>query len=309
MTRSVSPDPMNELLPISVCFVARDAEDVIAAAIQSVAFVREIVVVVDERSQDDTERAVRDAVADRQHVEIAREQWRGHVAQKNAAIDRAENEWVLCLDADESVSEELRGEVIGLFATGSQHDRSPEDRPRCDGYSFPRRNVYFGRWIRHGGWYPDRKLRLFRKTRGRWQGTDPHDRVVVDRTTGELRGHVIHESYQSVRQHLEKIDRYATIAARGLWQRGVRRPVIRMWVHPLAKFVKAYLLKGGCLDGFPGFVIAGLGAFAVFLKYAKLWEILRAESLARKSGAARAEILLENGGAERQLNDDAKADR
>lgn len=300
---------MNELLPISVCFIARDAGDVIGTAIQSVPFAREIVLVVDERSRDDTEVAARDALSAGQHLEIARQEWRGHVAQKNAAIDRAANEWVLCLDADEVVSDALRGEVADLFLNGSGEDGSPPARPRYDGYSFPRRNVYFGRWIRHGGWYPDRKLRLFRKTRGRWQGMDPHDRVVVDGPTGRLRGQLLHESYQSVRQHLEKIDSYTTIAARGLWQRGVGRPVLRMWAHPPAKFVKAYLLKGGCLDGFPGLVIAGLGAFAVFLKYAKLWEIRRAESLARKNGAARADVFPDNGGAEVTVNDEAGVTR
>ncbi len=261
--------------PVTACIVARDEESVIGDAVRSVDFAAEIVVVIDARTTDRTREAVEAAVSPGQAVRVLTREWRGHVDQKNAAVGEAGQEWVLGLDADERVSPELRREIVALLASG----------PRGAGYTVPRRTSYLGRWIRHGGWYPDRKLRLFRRERGRWSGDDPHDRVVVDGATGALDGHLVHLGYEDVRSHLEKMRTYAAISARSMRERGVRMPVPRMLVNPIAKFVKMYLLRRGFLDGFPGLAVAVLGSLSVFLKYAALWELIEEERALRKSGA------------------------
>ena len=263
------------LLPISACLIARDAEDIIEEAIRSVDFVSEVILVVDSRSRDHTPRVAVGAALPRQELKIIHRQWDGHIAQKNFAVDQARQEWVLCLDADERVSPELRREIAALF----------EGSPGQDGYWCPRKTYYLGKWIRHGGWYPDRKLRLFRRTLGRWGGIDPHDRVLLDGTPGELRGGLVHRSYRNIRDHIARMDRYASIAAGEMKRRGVGMPVSRMVLHPPAKFFKMYVFRLGFLDGFPGMVVAVLGAFSVFLKYARLWEIIDLEDRMRRAGA------------------------
>jgi glycosyltransferase involved in cell wall biosynthesis len=268
----------NSLLPITACFIARDEELDLPNAIASVGFVKEIVVVVDSRTQDRTAEVAKESAAPGQEIRLLKREWEGHVGQKNAALAAATHDWVLCLDADERVCEALSAEILRLFE---------DSLPAMDGYSMPRRTFYLGRWINHGGWYPDRKIRLFRKSRGHWGGEDPHDRVVTDGRVGGLHGDLLHHTYRNIAEHIDKLDAYTQVAAEKMWKRGVRHPVFKMFLHPPAKFVKAYLLKRGFLDGFPGLIIACLGTYAVFLKYAKLWERGDWERKARSHGAVR----------------------
>lgn len=272
----------SRLVPISACLIARDEERDLPEALASLDFVEEIVVVVDRRSSDRTAEVARTAGGCDQTVRVIEEEWHGHVAQKNLAVAGASRDWVLCLDADERISPELRQSIVERF----------EGRePSVSGYACARRTFYLGRWMLGGGWYPDRKVRLFRRSRGRWGGTDPHDRVEVNGRVAELPGDILHFSYRDIRDHVEKIDAHTRIAARELWRRGVRWPVARMCIHPPAKFVKMYLLQRGYRDRLPGLIVAWLGAFYVFLKYARLWEIRRAERDARSHGATRETLL------------------
>jgi glycosyltransferase involved in cell wall biosynthesis len=191
--------------------------------------------------------------------------WPGHVEQKNFAIRQAENDWVLCLDADERVSPELRASILAALAR--------PDPP--DGFEMARRTRYLGRWIRRGGWYPDRKVRLFRRSKGRWAGVDPHDRVRLDGRVERLGGDLLHYSYRSISDHLRTIDTFTTIAAREKHGAGRRVRVFDVTLRPASKFLSMYLLKLGFLEGLTGLIIAGTGGFYVFLKYAKLWELGR----------------------------------
>ena len=194
---------------------------------------------------------------------VVERDWPGHVAQKNHALSLATHDWVLCLDADERVSPELRASILAALGRS--------DLP--DGFAFARRTWYLGRWIRHGGWYPDRKLRLARRAAAGWTGTDPHDRLEVSGRVETLAGDLLHLSYDSISDHLRTIDRFTTIAAREKRAAGGRAGFAGLVLHPFGKFLRMYVLKAGFLDGFPGFAVALSGAYYVFLKYAKLWEM------------------------------------
>jgi len=246
---------------ISACIITLDEEDRIDDCLASVDFCDEILV-VDSHSKDRT----RERAAARGARVIERD-WPGHVKQKEFAIRAATHEWVLCIDADERVTPELRAEILALrdagFATHA-------------GWNFPRKSFYLGRFIEHGIWYPDRQLRLFDRRRGKWGGHDPHDKVLLDGSLGRLRGDLLHYSYRSFDEHLRTIDKYTTIMARGMHERGVRARPIDLITHGLARFVRSYFLRAGFLDGWRGLLVALLAAHYARLKYAKLLVLQRA---------------------------------
>jgi glycosyltransferase involved in cell wall biosynthesis len=245
--------------PVSVCVVAMNEEDNIAECLASADFAAEAVV-VDSRSTDATREKAAAAGA-----RVIERDWPGHVEQKNFALDQAANDWVLCLDADERVSPELRASILAAL-----------ERPDLpDGFEMARRTWYLGRWIKRGGWYPDRKIRLYRKSKGRWGGVNPHDHVRVQGRVERLEGDLLHYSYRSISDHLKTIDSFTTIAAREKRAAGKRASLVDLTLRPFGKFVRMYVLKAGFLDGRAGFVVAATGAFYVFLKYAKLWDLER----------------------------------
>jgi glycosyltransferase involved in cell wall biosynthesis len=243
--------------PISVCVVAMNEEDNIADCLASADFVDERIV-VDSHSKDATrERAAASG------ARVIERDWPGHVEQKNFAIDQAANDWVLCLDADERVSPELKASILAALERG--------DLP--DGFEMARRTWYLGRWIRRGGWYPDVKLRLFRRSKGRWGGVNPHDHARVEGRVVRLDGDLLHYSYRSISDHLRSIDVFTTIAAKEKLKAGRRAGIVDLTLRPFGKFLRMYVLKLGFLEGAAGFVVAATGAFYVFLKYAKLREL------------------------------------
>ncbi|MCG3133097.1 MAG: hypothetical protein HMLKMBBP_00190 [Planctomycetes bacterium] len=247
---------------LSVCIVAMNEEANISDCLSSADFADEWVV-VDSHSTDRTRELAAAAGA-----RVIERDWPGHVQQKNFALSEATHDWVLCLDADERVSPELRASI--LAALGSPGDAA--------GFECARRTFYLGRWIRHGGWYPDRKLRLFRRSRARWGGTNPHDHVVTDPGGGPVRrigGDLLHLSYRSLSDHLRTIDSFTSIAAREKHAAGRRAGLLDLTLRPFGKFVRMYVLRAGFLDGAAGFCAAVSGAYYVFLKYAKLRELGR----------------------------------
>ena len=259
---------MPKTTDFTACLITFNEEDNIVAALESVGFADEIIV-VDSHSTDRTRELAngfRGRRRDGREVEprVIERDWPGHVEQKNFAIDQARNDWVLCLDADERVSSRLRKEIESVLGV---------DSPEFDGYTMPRRTYYLGRWIFRGGWYPDRKLRLFRKSRGRWSGINPHDHVKVQGRTQNLQGDLYHFSYRDIADHLRTINSFTDISSKEKHKRGIRFPLVRMLVHSPFKFFKMYVLKQGFREGVPGLIIAVLGMFYVFLKYAKLWEL------------------------------------
>jgi len=245
---------------VSACIITRDEEDRIGPCLDSLAWCDEIVV-VDSHSGDGT----RELAAARGARVIERD-WPGHVAQKEFAIRAARNDWVFCIDADERISPELAREIEALRAGGFAGHA---------GWEMPRVSNYLGRWIRHGTWYPDRKLRLFDRRRGRWAGRNPHDHVHVDGSVGTLRGELLHHPYRSLEDHLRTIDRYTTIMAEELRSEGRRARLADIVLRPPVRFFKFYVLKRGFLDGWRGLLMAYLAAHYVRLKYAKLWVMER----------------------------------
>lgn len=247
-------------VPLSVCIIAQDAESQLEACVRSVPFAREVVV-LDGGSCDRTMDLARSLGA-----RVEQRPFDGFVSQKNAALSHARCDWVLSLDADERISEPLQHEITALFQGGA---------PAAAGYDMPRRAYHLGRWIRGGGWYPDHKLRLFRRDRGRFGGEDPHDRVLVDGPVGRLHGDILHYPYQDLFDHITRMDRYTSRAAHASLAQGRRLPLLRMLAQPPLRFLKAYLLRGGFRDGRAGFVLACMASMYELMRYAKLWELQR----------------------------------
>ena len=245
---------------LSVVVVTLNEEERIRACLESVAWADEVIV-VDAESHDKTAAIARELT---DHVFVR--PWPGFAAQKNFGIDQAHGEWILSLDADEVVSPALREEIQAELAAAGRHQ----------GYSVPRRNVFWDRWVRHGGLYPDWQLRLFRRGRGRFVARAAHESVVVDGSVGRLRGHLEHRSYRDVADFLERTDRYTTLAADD-WLAGGRgtRPFADLVVRPLGRFLGMYVWRGGFLDGWRGFLLAVLYGYYVFMRSAKIWERAR----------------------------------
>jgi glycosyltransferase involved in cell wall biosynthesis len=247
-------------LPVSACIVARDEEDRLPDCLATLGWCDEILV-VDSHSSDRTREVAAAAGA-----RVIERDWPGHVAQKEFAIRAARHDWVFCIDADERVSPELAAEIEALRARGFDG---------AAGFSVPRVSRYLGRWIRHGTWYPDRKLRLFDRRRGRWGGRDPHDQVELEGEAAPLAGELQHEPYRSLEDHLATIERYTTITARELHAEGRRARLFDLVVRPPLRFLGFYVWRRGFLDGWRGLLLAYLAAHYVRLRYAKLWMMER----------------------------------
>ncbi len=245
---------------LSVTVIARNEEARLRACLESAAWADEIVV-VDAESTDGTVAIARE-FTDRVHVRP----WPGFVAQKNFAIERASGDWILSLDADEQVTPELRGRIARLLA---------EDGP-ADGYAVPRRNVFWGRWVRHGGLYPDFQLRLFRRRAGRFAGEGVHESVQVPGRVDRLTEPLLHQSYRGIEDFVARSNRYSSLAAEDWIRSGRRVRLGHLILRPLGRFLSMYIIRLGFLDGWRGFVLALLYADYVFLRMAKAWEGQRA---------------------------------
>ncbi len=244
---------------ISAGIAAGNEEDNIRRCLESVKWADEIVV-VDSFSTDKTVEICKE-YTDR----ITRHKWLGYVGQRNLVKDRTTGPWVLLIDADEEVSIELKDEILRELENPLCAD--------CSGYELSRMSRYFGRWIRHGEWYPDFKLRLFRKEHGRCGGKEPHDKITVDGRVKRLKNHLYHYTYRDISEQITTMNKFTTIAARGRHEDG---KICHLWdllLRPLIRFVRGYFLKRGFMDGLPGLIIAVNAFYGTFVKYAKLWEI------------------------------------
>lgn len=238
---------------ISATIVTLNEERNIARAIQSLTCADEVLI-VDSGSTDRTRE-----IAAGLGARVIEEPWRGYAAQKNFAACCAAHDWILSLDADEELTPELAREIAAL-----KQDPAPRD-----GYSFPRLAQYLGGWIRHSGWYPDRKLRLYDRRKGKWVGEYVHESVRVESSVGELRGNLLHYTCASVSEHVRTLDRYTTLAAQEVAARGTGVAVTRLTVDPAWTFFRTYFLQRGFLDGRRGLLIAWMAGLYTFLKYAK----------------------------------------
>lgn len=239
--------------PLSVVVITLNAARELAACLESARFADEIVV-VDSGSADDTVQIAHDHGA-----RVLTHEWLGFGAQKNFAVNEATHDWVLCLDADERVSAALAQSVAAALA-----------QPRCVAYALARRNRFLGVWLRHGEGYPDWNVRLFDRRHARWSGDPVHEKVQVEGAIGKLAGDLLHDSAESLDLYIAKQNRYTTLQAETLAAAGRRVSVPQLYLSPLVRFAKFYLLRGGFLDGTAGFVHIALGCFASFAKYAKV---------------------------------------
>jgi glycosyltransferase involved in cell wall biosynthesis len=255
LIRAISPEPGTKRCPISACIIACNEADRIGACLESLDFCDEVVV-VDSGSRDGTQEVARDLGA-----AVTQQRWQGHIAQKESATRAARNEWVLCIDADERVSRDLREEILA---------RQTVRFRGAAGYDMPRLSQYRGKWIRHGSWYPNRQLRLFDRRKGRWGGINPHDRVVLDGPVHRLKGELLHIPYRTTREQLETIDTYTSIAAAELLERGCSMATLRLAVNPTFRVIRSVLFKLGFLDGWRGWMLAIMESRYAYLKYRKL---------------------------------------
>lgn len=250
--------PGDRSLPVSVLILARNEEASIGACLRSVAFARDIVV-VDSGSADRTREVALELGA-----RVVETEWPGdYGAARNRADSFASCDWVFQVDADERVSPELAGEVAAFFASGL-------DR-QFDAARMPRMEIIFGKWVRHGGWYPQYKLRLYRTGGGAWTGR-VHERYDARGPVHTFSAPIVHDSYRSVHLFVEKFNRYSSIDADSEFAAGKPFRLWKLLFTPFERFFGRYVRHGGYRDGFHGFAVAALIGLNYFLRYMKLWE-------------------------------------
>ena len=242
---------------VSVTIITLNEAEHIAGAIDSASWADEIVL-VDSGSTDDTV-----AIARSKGVRVETRAWTGYVDQKNFAHSLASNDWIFSLDADERITPPLASEVRSLLAT----------EPPRKGYRMPRVAYHLGRWMRTTDFYPDFQTRLYDRRSARWTGLHVHESVAVDGGAGQLANELQHYSFRDLRDQLDRINHYTTLAARQMHERGQRTGPLALLAHPSAAFLRNYLLRRGFLDGTVGLTISLVNSYSVFLKFAKLWEL------------------------------------
>lgn len=250
--------------PLSVAIITLNAESQLAECLASAAFADEILV-VDSGSMDGTV-----ALATAMGARIAHQDWLGYGPQKQFAVTAAHHDWVLCLDADERVTPELRQAI----------ERELE-APHHQAYRFARCNRFLGRYLRHGEGYPDWSLRLFHRRHGRWSDDPVHEKVIPDGSVGTLAGDLLHDSAESLATYLAKQNRYTTLAADAALAAGCRSDPVKLMISPLVRFFKFFVLRQGFRDGLPGLVHIAIGCFNSFTKYAKMLERQSADAALR----------------------------
>ncbi len=255
---------------ISLAIIAFNEEKNIERCLRSVPFASDVVV-VDSGSHDRTRELAAKAGA-----RVFEVPWKGFRDQKRHAAELCQNDWVLSLDADEALSSESASEIRTWLET--------VDLNAWDAASSPRLTWNLGRWIRHGGWYPDRQTRLFHRRRANWQGGEQvHERIEATRVS-LLKHPILHWPFESLSEQVETNNRYSGLGALELQKKGTRFSIGRLLSKPISKFLETYVVKSGYRDGLAGFIISVSASYSVFLKFAKLWEI-EARSRSQKTGS------------------------
>lgn len=251
------------MIKLSVVIITLNEEKNIGRCLESVSEIADEILVVDSLSTDKTKE-----ICEKFNVRFVEQKFLGYVEQKNFALKLATYDHVLSLDADEALSNELKNEIIKV-----------KSNFLGTGYKFNRLTQYNGHWVRHCGWYPDTKLRLILKSKGKWTGTNPHDCLTVDGTEIHIGGDLLHYSYDSISSHVQQTNKFSTIEAQDLFNRGKRATIMKLVTRPPFQFFKDYFLKLGILDGRYGFVICFINALYVLLKYAKMMDIEHKKTL------------------------------
>jgi glycosyltransferase involved in cell wall biosynthesis len=245
------------VIKLSVVIITFNEEKNIERCLLSVKDIADEIVVLDSFSTDATP-----AICSKHGVKFFQHAFDGHIQQKNRAVTYASHPYVLSLDADEALDKTL-SESIGAVKSDF----------KFDGYYMNRLTNYCGHWVRHCGWYPDSKLRLWDSRKGHWTGTNPHDKYELfegDRNTSHLKGDILHYSYYNVEDHYRQVEYFTDIASRAYFEKGKHARLFNLVINPVAKFIDHYFLRLGFLDGKAGFLISKISAYATFLKYKKL---------------------------------------
>src|SRR5574343_211271 len=250
--------------PLSVAIITLNAASQLEDCLKSVRFADDIVV-VDSGSTDGTQ-----ALAMRCGARVIDQAWLGFGPQKQFAVESARHDWVLCLDADERVSPELKTSIEQAL-----------HNPTAQAYRFPRCNRFLGRYLKHGEGYPDWSLRLFDRRQAHWSDDAVHEKVVTDTPIGRLKGDLLHDTAETLATYLTKQNRYTSLAAEMALAAGKRSSTGRIVFSPFIRFIKFYLIRQGFRDGLPGLIHIAIGCFNSFLKYAKMLERQRSEAALR----------------------------
>ncbi|MGB5279838.1 MAG: glycosyltransferase family 2 protein [Arenicellales bacterium] len=239
--------------PLSAVIITHNAAGQLEDCLNSLSFVSEIII-LDSGSDDETEN-----VAVKHRAKFIHQDWLGYGPQKQRAVELAKHDWVLCLDADERVTDELAASI-----------QAELENPLHQVYQFPRCNRFMGSWLRHGEGYPDLSLRLFNRKFAQWSDAPVHEFVQSNVTPGTLQGDLLHDSAISLQRYLEKQNLYTSLQAEEMLKAGKHAGAGKLLLNPLYRFIKFYLLRLGFLDGMPGLIHILIGCQNTFLKYAKL---------------------------------------
>ena len=253
-------------MKISVCIITLNEESDLPRCLASIKPVADEIVIVDSGSTDRTP-----FIATEHDARFIRHEWEGYVGQKNFALQKATKDWVLSIDADEELSPELQKEILQLKEASTD--------PEAVGFEVPRVVFYEGKWIRFGDWYPDRLVRLFRKDRARFAGGSVHERLELQGSSLPLQGELHHYTYKNLEDQLARMNRYSTLWAESAAQEGKKAGALAPLLHATARFLRAFLIKGGFKGGFLGLKIARLNASEVYLKYKKLQQLGKGRKL------------------------------
>jgi glycosyltransferase involved in cell wall biosynthesis len=245
---------------ISACIISFNEEKKIEDCLKSLGPIADEIIVVDSLSTDATVEIARkytDKVYDQAFL--------GYIEQKNLAVSKASHDWIVSLDCDERLDPELSQSILAVKDTLDDYDA----------YRMSRRTFYVYRWLNHC-WYPDKKIRLFNRRSAKWGGMNPHDKVLVDGDNiKELRGDILHYSFDSISAHLRQGDKFSEIAAHEIIKKGQKVTLLTPFTHSIWAFIRIYFIRGGLLDGFAGFLVALLSMVNAFVKYAKVIFIKR----------------------------------
>ena len=253
------------MIKLSGVIITYNEERNIEDCLRSLVNVVDEIVVIDSYSTDKTK-----AICESYDVKFIEQEFLGYIEQKNFALTQASYDHVVSLDGDESLSAELQDSIQKL-----------KNNWKFDGYYCNRFNNFCGQWIKHSDWYPNKKLRVFNRTKAEWKGMNPHDHVELHNAkakTGHLKGDILHKTYQSYSEFNEKSEYFSTIAAKAYFDQGKKAPIWKIIFNPFWAFFKAYFFRLGFLDGFNGFMICYQTGHITFLKYAKLRELYRSSS-------------------------------
>ncbi len=245
---------------LSAVIITLNEERNIGRCIDSLKGLADDILVVDSGSSDKTE-----AICTEKGARFIFNKWEGYLEQKNFANAKAEYPYIISIDADEALSDELRKSILTI-----------KDSLNADGYEMNRLTNYCGKWIRHGGWYPDRKLRLFHRDKFEWGGGKIHENVIMkvaDATIERLSGNLLHYSYYSISEHIAQANHFTNLTAELAVEKGKQSGIIKILFSPIVKFIKDYIIKLGFLDGYYGYIVCRISAQATFMKYAKIKQI------------------------------------